>query len=111
MYQLWLPDLDLLAVPEGQSGGVGSRPPGAKTSTLFWLAIAWPQENEVSGRRAFCINQEGAIFETDNLFQRYSGADKAPGPFAAFERGTGKFGSPLQEIKAYNDGGQWKQVR
>ena len=84
VFRVWLPDRDLLPVAEGEGGGEGERPAGPKTSSVMWLAYAWPLENEVTGRRAFCINQDGVIFATDNLFQRYSGDKRTPKAVRSF---------------------------
>lgn len=84
-FAIYLPDAAGSGVPEDASGGLAV--PGAVDPDLcesYWTAYAWPTAHGSSGRRAFCVNQEGTIMQTANDVQQYSGSATQPTFDAAY---------------------------
>lgn len=76
-------------------------------ASRFWIAYAWPLEIDKSGRKAFFINQDEEIWETDNTGpnQGYSGLNKRPLFDAALPR-PDLAAVPI-EGQPHGDGGVW----
>ena len=85
-FTVYLPGVAGVAVAEGataqSAGGQGVVPTDAAAAARYWVAYAWPAERSRGGLRAFYIDQDDRICETDNL-QGYSGADRIPAADAA----------------------------
>ena len=76
-----------------------------------WCIYAWPMRYGVSGRRAFFMNQQGQIMQTDNATQEYSGMGNVPPADAAFDvTGAGTMVGELAAGVAGNDGGIWRSA-
>ncbi|MBI4614833.1 MAG: DUF2950 family protein [Planctomycetes bacterium] len=58
----------------------------ANAQETRWVCYAWPVEFEKTGRRVFCITQEGQVYETHNYSTTYSGAGKIPEAGAAYDQ-------------------------
>ena len=98
MFTVYLPGEGGTSVGEGQgSGAVDPR-----AAAHYWVAYAWPAERGHGGVRAFYIDQDERICETDNA-QGYSGAEKLPAADAAI--GTGAAAEPC--VAPTGDGGRW----
>lgn len=110
MFHMFLPSGDLAGVDAIAETPV--LPAGddhnADDQETRWCCYAWPAKLGVTGERAFVINQQGMVYETDNRTQRYSGAATTPTANAAFRPGTPNIDGPLAAGAARIDGGVWK---
>lgn len=113
LFAMYLPDAAGAGVAEDATGGLAVA--GAVDADLcetYWVAYAWPTVHGSSGRRAFCVNQEGSILQTPNDAQQYSGAATSPLFDAAFIAGgdmTAKLSISGNPAPA-NDGAIWTVV-
>lgn len=85
LFAIYLPDAAGLGVPEDATGGLAV--PASVDPDLcemYWVAYAWPTSHGSSGRRTFVVNQEGAILQTPNDQQGYSGTGTVPTFDAAY---------------------------
>jgi hypothetical protein len=94
LYALALPDRAGRLVGEG-----GAADPAARR----WVAFAWPAQLGQGGRRAFAIDQDERICETDNR-QGYSGPEHGPAPEIA--QAPPVAGAPT--CAHLQDGGAWR---
>lgn len=73
-FKMFLPDVqnrnDVEGIPEdgpiGIGGSDGALFPDPDTGEQFWCCYAWPIEDQVTGRRAFFVNQLGRVLQTTN---------------------------------------------
>ncbi|MFT7667655.1 MAG: prepilin-type N-terminal cleavage/methylation domain-containing protein [Planctomycetota bacterium] len=85
-FTVYLPDgaTPAVGIPELATAGVGGSTaaslPGPNNAEILWCAYAWPASYGQSGNRAFFINQEGDLLQTNNrvVAQRHDGAADAP---------------------------------
>ncbi|MGH7150182.1 MAG: prepilin-type N-terminal cleavage/methylation domain-containing protein [Planctomycetota bacterium] len=85
LYQVWLPDTAGAGVAEDPTGGMAT--PAAVDANLcevIWCAYAWPISRNVSGNRAFFINQSGVLLQCSNNIAQYNGTGAPPAFDAAF---------------------------
>ena len=73
---------------EDPGGGAAAGDMGAGWSSvnceLMWCAYAWPVDAEMTGNRAFFVNQEGDILQFNNRPQIYEGLGSVPTFAAAY---------------------------
>lgn len=74
-----------------------------------WWAYAWPEELEVTGRRAFYVDQDGAVWATDATAGAYEGTHAAPPADAAFAT-PGRYPGAVSPALESADGHRWTQV-
>ena len=112
IFQMFLPDVNGVGVPEDNDGGMT----GAVNSDLAettWCCYAWPANYNNSGNRTFFVNQTGDVTAVDDL--NYSATDDAGGSLdagAAFEAG-GAVNAITGNVAigaTARDGNVWKQV-
>jgi hypothetical protein len=117
VYHMFLPSDDKAgndATPEpAKIPGLKSRDADAQEER--WCCYAWPAKLGETGNRAFVINQQGMVYETDNTVQKYDGPGHGPRTGnEAFAKGTrnlkGKLASTDKGEKA-NDGGNWQPAK
>jgi prepilin-type N-terminal cleavage/methylation domain-containing protein len=70
-FQMWLPDATVGGVTAGiaedpTGGAVAGTLPNSDNCEILWAAYAWPMDVQGSGNRAFFINQEGDLLQTQN---------------------------------------------
>ena len=69
-FQMWLPDgtnPNTLGLPEALTGGaVAGSEPNANNCEILWACYAWPMQANQTGNRAFFVNQEGDVLQTQN---------------------------------------------
>jgi len=86
-FQIYLPDIDGVGVPEALNGGaeVGNFPDNDNSENA-WCCYAWPVRRGITGTRVFFVNQGGDLAQSNNngANQGYSGISAAPEPDAAF---------------------------
>jgi hypothetical protein len=67
LFQMWLPDSIRAGIREDGTGGCAAAPfPDSATGAHLWCCYAWPIEYNHTGKRAFFINQRGAVLEYSN---------------------------------------------
>ncbi len=61
-------------------------PANADEQEVRWCCYAWPVSRTETGNRAFCVNQTGTVYQSQNdaNTQLYSGTLTMPAPEAAF---------------------------
>ena len=74
-----------------------------------WWAYAWPEALEVSGRRAFYIDQDGEVWATDATAGAYEDTHAAPPADAAFAT-PGRYPGGVSPALRSADGNRWKKV-
>lgn len=111
LFQMYLADEKMKAVPEGENGGAGKLAPSARHSEVCWSCYAWPQDHGKSGQRAFFINMYGDVFATKNESVRYSSHANAPHPDAAYCKGQQAFAGNIAFSAQSNDGQVWTLIR
>jgi prepilin-type N-terminal cleavage/methylation domain-containing protein len=102
-----------------EAGGGGS-PTGEDPDLCeqYWVVYGWPTRYAVSGNRAFCVNQEGDMLQTQNngggVTPSYDGTTAMPTFDAAFESGTAGTITGALSVKgqpaAAVDGNTWLVV-
>lgn len=99
----------------GSSGGSYTTSPElrdhvdmAKAETHWW-AYAWPEDLEVTGRRAFYIDQDGEIFAIEANAGGYAGRAMPPSPDAAFAE-RGRYPGGVSPALRSADGNRWRFV-
>lgn len=103
VYTVYLPGPSGSAAAEASPSARAAAPVDGKAASRFWVAYAWPAERKRGGLRAFYIDQDDRICQTDNT-QGYSGTDKIPAANAALSATPGE--PPCGP--GSNDGGAWK---
>ncbi|MEM1450891.1 MAG: hypothetical protein AAF957_02695 [Planctomycetota bacterium] len=95
------------AVSEAAHGGASDLLPDADQGALRWCAYAWPVSDTSPARRAFFIDERGAVLCTPNdasASRRYVGHTRAPRWSAAYAKAD--MAGALGESKA-SDGNDW----
>lgn len=123
-FQVWLPDANNLptgGLPEDttQGGGFAAAFPGSNNGEVMWAAYAWPIQAGQTGNRAFFVNQEGDLYQTQNRVGaaiRYTGDPAVAGTGPNFDAAysiAGDMGSPIGTALAANfaDGNTWVPVQ
>lgn len=92
-------------------GSTAGTLPGANNAEILWCAYAWPASFGQSGNRAFFINQEGDLLQTNNrvLLNRHDGAADAPIYNAAYT--AADMSSAIASGAAGGDGNTWVPVQ
>jgi prepilin-type N-terminal cleavage/methylation domain-containing protein len=116
LFAMWLPSTGIapVGVAEAANGGSGAgAPPVAPdpdNSEVIWACYAWPQNYQQTGNRAFFVNQDGDILQTNNRDLNYDGAVTVPAFDAAYTTAN-DMASPTANAAvaalAANDGGVW----
>lgn len=104
---IYLPAVGGGGVVESRDGDEPAGAVDADGAERAWVAYAWPVERGKSGVKAFFINQDEEIWQTDGAGpgQGYSGCEKVPAATAALP-GT-LLAEPPVEGKPHGDGGIW----
>ncbi len=87
LFQMWLPDANAVVggVAEAAGGGVDvASAPDPDNSEVMWACYAWPLDYQQTGNRAFFVNQDGDILQTNNRDLNYDGTATVPGFDAAY---------------------------
>ena len=87
VFQMYLPDANGVGAAEAATGGADAgNLPDADNCETTWCCYAWPANYQTSGNRAFFVNQQGDVVQTNNQAgtQLYSGATTVPEADAAF---------------------------
>jgi len=117
VFQMWLPAAVAggvtAGIAEDAGGGKAAAPfPGSQECAILWACYAWPFNVTQTGNRAFFVNQEGDLLQTQN---RGAGAytNTAAGPaFDAVFSLAGDMASPLGvNGLASVDGNTWVPVQ
>jgi prepilin-type N-terminal cleavage/methylation domain-containing protein len=118
LFKLWLPDAAGQGIAEdatgGAAGSVGTLSPDLCETT--WCAYAWPINRGNSGNRAFFVNQQGDVLQTQNNTMMYNGLATQPVADAAFVTG-GTAGAINQALaitaptKMGMDGEVWTNIQ
>jgi prepilin-type N-terminal cleavage/methylation domain-containing protein len=66
VYRMYLPLANGHGQREPAGGGYGAGVVHSDNSEVVWACYAWPIRYSVTGRRAFCVNQQGDITFTDS---------------------------------------------
>ncbi|MBN2491257.1 MAG: DUF2950 family protein [Planctomycetes bacterium] len=114
-FQIYLPDAIGAGVPEAADGGADpSNLPTADLCETAWCCYAWPANIQMSGTRAFFVNQQGVVTQTSNVApgQYYSGTGARPTAEAAFvSPSTGGYILGMLAAGTVGaDGGRWIPV-
>ncbi|MBI1852383.1 MAG: type II secretion system protein [Planctomycetes bacterium] len=111
LFRVVLPGLGGVPATEAATGGEDAAAPvDSNLAEAIWVAYCWPSVRGTTGFRAFMVNQSGAIMQTDNVVQGYTGYTTPITPDAAFTS-PNNIASPVAFNAAGNDGGIWKPVR
>ena len=105
LYQMWLPNVTGAGVTPGiaedagpglGTGGKQGAPfPGSNNNEVLWSCYAWPMNAAQTGNRAFFVNQEGDLIQTQNRGPgAYSGTITVPN-FDAVHTVAGDMASQL----------------
>jgi prepilin-type N-terminal cleavage/methylation domain-containing protein len=83
-------------VPENAGGGAGGAGgfPDPGNAEVFWCAYAWPTDLGQTGTRAFFVNEEGDLLQSQNRIATWSGATVGPAFDEAYSL-AGDMSSPL----------------
>jgi hypothetical protein len=105
--------------PHDVGGSAGALFPDPDTSEAFWCCYAWPLEDQITGQRAFFVNQEGRVLQTRNDGRSlvYEGLLSTPDFDAAFSdrpeppNGLTGMGARLgNRPRRANDGNVWTPI-
>lgn len=116
LYQMWLPDAAAAPVglAENANGGANAAAaPDPDNSEVLWSCYAWPLDYQQTGNRAFFINQDGDILQTNNRDLNYDGVAVIPTFDAAYtvandmSSATANSAVPVAQLPAPVDGGIW----
>jgi hypothetical protein len=67
LFQMWLPDAGCCGIREDGPGGCEAAPfPDPVEGAHLWCCYAWPLKYSRTGKRAFFINQRGAVLQYSN---------------------------------------------
>jgi prepilin-type N-terminal cleavage/methylation domain-containing protein len=113
-FQMWLPGPTAAGltpgIAEAANGGAGAAFPDPDNCEILWACYAWPMNHQNTGNRAFFVNQEGDLLQTQNRGAApYDGAN-APAFDAAFTV-AGDMGSPVAIGAAGVDLNIWVPVQ
>lgn len=89
MFKIYLPGAGGTgpAVAEAPTGGANPASlPDPDNCETVWCAYAWPASFANTGTRAFFVNEQGDILQTQNNVNKYAGVNEPP-PHAAFAQG------------------------
>jgi prepilin-type N-terminal cleavage/methylation domain-containing protein len=69
-FQMWLPDVTAVpltpGIAEDVNGGSPAAFPDPDNCEILWCCYAWPMDVAGTGNRAFFVNQEGDLLQTQN---------------------------------------------
>jgi len=85
LFQMFLPNVANLGLAELANGGGGATAVDSDGAEVFWCCYAWPLNFGQTGNRAFFINQDGDILQTNNRLLNYSGTVTVPIADAAYD--------------------------
>ncbi|MFT7487273.1 MAG: prepilin-type N-terminal cleavage/methylation domain-containing protein [Candidatus Paceibacteria bacterium] len=109
-FSLFLPDPNspAVGVAEAVLGGGATGPDNCE---ILWCAYAWPTQFGQSGNRAFFINQEGDLLQTNNrtVLGQYDGTANRPAYDAAYV--ASDMSSAIASGIAGQDGKTWVPVQ
>ncbi len=113
-FQMWLPGATAggvtPGVAEAANGGAAAFP-DSDNCEILWACYAWPMNVQNTGNRAFFVNQEGDLLQTQNRgAAAYDGVATTP-TFDAAYTVAGDMGSPLAIGVAGQDGNIWVPVQ
>ncbi len=112
-FAIWLPDAAIppVGVAEAAGGGAGAAFPGSDNAEILWCAYSWPASFGQSGNRAFFINQEGDLLQTNNrtVAAQYNGAAAGPAFSAAYT--AANMSAPIASGVAGVDANIWVPVQ
>jgi len=128
LFKMFLPDVpnlhdvDGIAEdgPPGVGGSSGAIFPDPDAGEALWCCYAWPVEDQVTGHRAFFVNQEGRVLQSGNDGRSlvYEGLVRPPAFDAAysnkpaFPNGLTGMGAPLGNPPRWSgDGNRWTPTR
>ena len=82
-FQMFLPDATVggltPGLAENAGGGSGGTFPDGNNAEILWCCYAWPIDVEGTGNRAFFVNQEGDLLQTNNRSAApFTGTTNAP---------------------------------
>lgn len=109
-YMVYLPDA--AAAPAGiTENPAGGGATGPNNCEILWCAYAWPTQFGQSGNRAFFINQEGDLLQTNNrtVATQYSGLTIPA--FSAAYTGAGTMNLPIASGAVGVDTNTWVPVQ
>jgi len=114
-FQMWLPDATAGGVTPGiaeaANGGAGGTYPDGNNAEILWCCYAWPIDVEGTGNRAFFVNQEGDLLQTNNRSATpYTSTTSTPVFDEAFSI-AGDMASPLNIGVASAAGNVWTPVQ
>lgn len=132
VFKMFLPDAQILhdvaGLGEDGAPGIGGSSgalfPDPDNGETLWGCYAWPLEDQVTGHRAFFVNQQGSILQTRNdggpsptSRPAYDGLANVPDFDAAYSDapespdGLTGMGAPLGDWpRNANDGNDWTRV-
>ena len=111
IFQMYLPGAGGGAVagqPELANGGTDlANAPDSDTAEVMWCCYAWPQDYQQTGNRAFFVNQDGDILQTNNraATQLYDGTTGVSPAFDAAFTVAGDMSSPTANSAVAAGGG------
>jgi hypothetical protein len=82
-FQMYLPASTAAPLAEAASGGAAGVSVSAALAEHLWSCYAWPGRLDVSGHRAFFVNQSGEVLACRNTTARYDGRSAVPAGTAA----------------------------
>lgn len=87
MFRIYLPDTTGVGLKEDATGGATANIANLKPDycETTWCAYAWPINYGNSGKRAFFVNQQGDVLQTQNGTKNYNGTTTEPVADAAFD--------------------------
>jgi hypothetical protein len=111
-FRISLPAEDFGAARECR-GSALSAPVDVDAAEARWCAYAWPVAVGNSGKRAFFVDQDGEVWQTDNAVVTYTGmVNGTPAWDAALPAGTGTgwVSAPKGASHTGRDGNVWKRT-
>jgi prepilin-type N-terminal cleavage/methylation domain-containing protein len=120
VFQMWLPGATAggltPGITEDAGGGKAAGFPDSDNNEVLWSTYAWPMNAGQTGNRAFFVNQEGDLLQTQNRGAAaviYTGTAAGPA-FDAAHTVAGDMASPLAPTAAGNlgvDANVWVPVQ
>ncbi|MCB9872044.1 MAG: hypothetical protein H6836_02630 [Planctomycetes bacterium] len=109
LFQIFLPGVRFVPQRESDLGGAHGAEVSANPAERVWCAYAWPEENGVSGRRVFFVDQRGIVLVAPNT-KDYSGGFNGPEPLAAFAPGATGLDAKVAAGGEAQDGQSWQAL-
>lgn len=113
VFQVWLPGASSQPVCDTADADAKAPFVDPDLSEVAWIAYAWPEAYDRTGRKAFAATAQGDVFESTNESTVYSGPGRTPTPTAAIPPPytDDPFRYPWTTPQEGSDGNEWRTAR